>query len=240
MNQNKNIEPSPPAELQNHLQDYIITGAKVLGAAVPFGSVIAEIISCIIPDQRVDRIVKFLGRLDERVKPLEKAVQEKLKTTGFTDLLEDGMFQAVRALTDERREYIINCLVNSLTPDELQHIHYKMLLDILSRLNDAEIITLKYYSMIASPEEQREYWEKHRSIIFPPVVVSDTPPEVADKATIMGYQKEKLIQLGLLHPTFRKPSKGESPEFDLNTGMIKAYSYRVTQLGRLLIRVIGI
>jgi hypothetical protein len=48
--------------------------------------------------------------------------------------------------------------------------------------------------------------------------------------------KAHLVRLGLLKIIFQKPKKGELPEFDEKTGMIKAKRHGITSLGRLLIR----
>jgi hypothetical protein len=45
--------------------------------------------------------------------------------------------------------------------------------------------------------------------------------------------------LGLLKIRFNKPNKGEVPEFDEHTGMIKAQGYDITSLGELFLRSIG-
>ena len=47
-----------------------------------------------------------------------------------------------------------------------------------------------------------------------------------------------LRRLGLLRTTYKKPKKGQLPEFDEKTGMMKAGSDRTTALGRLLLRYV--
>jgi hypothetical protein len=47
-----------------------------------------------------------------------------------------------------------------------------------------------------------------------------------------------LVELGLLDLEYKRIAKGQSPEFDERTGRIKATGYKVTSLGKLLIRSI--
>ncbi|MEZ4615392.1 MAG: hypothetical protein R2867_07745 [Caldilineaceae bacterium] len=55
--------------------------------------------------------------------------------------------------------------------------------------------------------------------------------EQVDQATVhKGYRQH---QLDLLRPRFKRPKKNEIPEFDENTGMMKASGYELTALGRL-------
>jgi hypothetical protein len=50
--------------------------------------------------------------------------------------------------------------------------------------------------------------------------------------------RNRLRRLSLIRATYKKPKKGELPEWDFKTGMIKAQSDRITPLGRLLLRYI--
>ena len=59
------------------------------------------------------------------------------------------------------------------------------------------------------------------------------------KATLFKTHKTHLVNLGLLSPQFKVPRSGESPEFDKETGMIKASSYYSSDLGSLLLEKIN-
>ena len=48
-----------------------------------------------------------------------------------------------------------------------------------------------------------------------------------------------LARLNLLRPGLKRPRRGEFPEFDEKTGMMKASGYRVTPLGYMLLARIG-
>jgi hypothetical protein len=50
-----------------------------------------------------------------------------------------------------------------------------------------------------------------------------------------GTYCDNLRRLGLLQTKYKKPKKGELPEFDEKTGMMKAGSDQISRLGRLLL-----
>ena len=54
-----------------------------------------------------------------------------------------------------------------------------------------------------------------------------------DKAAVRNTYQRKLVEHGLLQPSYPKPQKGQLPEFDENTGMLKAKGHHITSLGKL-------
>ena len=152
--------------LENNKLDTSVFLLKAVFSTVPIvGSILTEVVGVVIPNQKADRIKLFVEVLAEKVKFIEKGILEvKMKTEKFTDLFEDALSQAARALTDERREYIAMFLKNSLTIAELKHNEEKKLLSILNELNDTEIIWLKYRDL--NPTEIDEFEEKHKEIFL--------------------------------------------------------------------------
>jgi hypothetical protein len=151
-------------DLEGNKSDIGSMLAKGVIGAVPIpylGAMIAEVVSAIIPNQKLERLTIFVKVLDDKVKYIEKSVlKEKLCSQEGTDLLEDGLIQASRALSDERKQYIASLVKNSLINDELAHLEKKYLLTILNQLNDVEIIYLKYYSL-KIVQERNDFREKH-------------------------------------------------------------------------------
>src|SRR2546425_49823 len=88
--------------------DYLAALARSVAAIAPvIGGAIGELITHGIPNQRIDRVIKFVEVLDKKVTHLdEQVVQTQLTNENFTDVLEEGLAQAARSLTDERRDYI--------------------------------------------------------------------------------------------------------------------------------------
>lgn len=216
-----------------------IIGKGLLGA-IPFvGPLAAEIVGAIIPNQRIDRIESLLKLLESKI-PTEdrQKVEERIIFPESVDLIEDGFIQASRALSEERKEYIASLLKNSLTDDELKHIEYKRLLSILGELNDLELLILKSHTIYRGQPEHKEFWKAHEAALTPPLAHMGAKQEEIDKDIIYQTHKLHLANLGLLKIRFKKPKRGELPEFDDKTGMIKAQGYDITGLGRLLLRSI--
>ena len=211
----------------------------VCGTLPVIGSSIAEIIGYVIPNQRIDRIASLLKALESKIDPQEKAkVEARMLEEKSIDLMEDGFLQAARALSEERIEYIASLLKNGLTDEELELIAYKKLLSILGDINDIEVLLLKYCSK-PTIGWREEFRSKHKAALTKTVVVLSSSQEEVDKAAIYESHETNLARLGLIKPSFQlSMSRGELPEFDEDTGMIKSSGYYITDLGRLLLRAI--
>lgn len=237
-----NVENEENTKLENNRQDRIALVLKGFAGAVPYaGGIFAEIIGDLIPNQRQDRIVEFIKLLEQRLIDIEKDnLNRKLKEERNIDLFEDACFQAARALSDERLEYIANALTNSLTQEELEYLYKKKLLWLLSELNDNEVIFLTYYYHLSYTEEREEFLEKHGRVLDIPILtISENDEEKEEEATFKQSYLEKLVQLDLIKPNYKKTKRGELPEFDYKTGRIKSSGYRITQLGYMFIRFIN-
>ena len=221
--------------------DVVATIGKGLVGAIPFvGPLAAEIVGTIIPNQRIDRIESTLRLLESKILESDKEkVKQRIVTPEYVDLMEDGFWQTVRALSEERKDYIASLLKNSLTDDELKCIEYKRLIFILGELNDIEILILKSKSMERGTREYQEFYDAQKnSIAWLIPIDSGATQEEKDRYAIYKTYNLHLTNLGLLKGRFKTLRKGDLPEFDQETGMIKATSYGITMLGRLLLRSI--
>ncbi len=213
--------------------------ASIMGIPV-VGGVAAEIVGSLIPNQRLNRIADFLEILGEKLKDLDADVRDqRMKTEEFVDLFEDAMWQAARALTRERKEEIAAFLKHSLYHGELDHIQEKTLLSLLNQLNNAHILILRYHSSFSTYSEKQAYLERHRNVVEPPRAVYGDPEEDVNRYALAKNYRSDLQRLGLLRPKFDTPRKGEIPEFDPETGAVKAKSFDATRLGYLLLHYIG-
>ncbi|HFG1639841.1 TPA: hypothetical protein ACGFW1_003522 [Vibrio cholerae] len=127
-------------------------------------------------------------------------------------------------------------LKNSLSDEQIKYEEYKKLLVILNDLNDIEILHLKSYSLDRDDEEYDEFWHLHDETLTPPLTYMDSSEEDFDKQAIFETYRSRLVALGLIKIRYKKPRKGELPEFDEKTGMIKANGHSITRLGSLLLR----
>ena len=215
-----------------------VSGALV-GVA---GSLAAELLSVVIPNFKQQRYDKFVGEIEDRVTSLEGEAKERAESRShspeFADLFEDGARQAVRALSDERIEHIVNILENSLTDEEMNHAQRKRLLELLGQINDVELLLLQGEALY--PDESRQFWQKHQDIVPQPAVLS-SPQEVVDKSIAYNSYKEHLDDLGLLKRRYIKPFGSQKEvEFDFANGKVKASGSEATGLGRMLLHEIGL
>ena len=219
--------------LHNSGADYVASAAKSALGMVPFaGSLLAEIAGNIIPNQRIDRIVKYAQALENRLTMLEQdVVQLNMSDENFTDLVEESLRQASRSLTDERRDYISSLVANSISSNDLKHFESKHLLRILGELNDIEIIWMRFY-LDPIMGGDTDFREKHDHILNPvPAHSGSSQPEL-DKSTLQNSYKEHLTSLGLLEKEIEIDSSSRG-------GKLKTKGYRITSLGRLLLRELG-
>ena len=107
-------------KLAGNLTSVLAAAGLTAPSASAATRLLAEIISIRIPNQKHERVINFLRTLGDRVKYLEQDVAKKIDTQEFADLLEDGLQQAARALTEERKAYIANLLTTSLRIDSLK------------------------------------------------------------------------------------------------------------------------
>jgi hypothetical protein len=221
-------------ELTQTSTDYVASAAKAALGAVPFaGSLLAEIAGTVIPNQRIERIVSFAQTLDERLAALEQEfVRSQLTNENFTDLVEEGLRQAARAVTDERRQCIASVIANSLSSEDIEYVESKHLLRILGELNDIEIVWLRFY-LVPTMGGDMEYRDKHQELLEPIPAVMNAPQGVLDKSTLQGSYKDHLAELGLLERRYEMDTR----RMDMR---LKIKGYDLTRLGRLLLREAGL
>jgi hypothetical protein len=228
-------------ELALQVPDYAASAVRAVLGAAPFaGSLLAELAGTIVPNQRVDRIIKFLKVLEVRLSGLEQVyVRSQLTNENFADLLEEGTRQAARSLSDERRAYIANLIGSSLSSEDIEYIESRRLLRILEEIDDIEIIWLRFYQEDAICGDE-EFRDKHASILEPIVATLIDPPEVHDKEALQESHIEHLAQLGLLLHQYEADNATRMPRFDSFAGGLKIRGYEISALGRLLLKFIGL
>ena len=221
-------------ELEMNKSDYVAFAAKSVLGAVPFvGSFLAEIAGNVIPNQRVERIVAFANNLQMKLKNVEEILEKlNVKDENFTDLIEEGLRQAARSTTDERREYISALIANSLTSEDISFVESKHLLRQLGEINDIEILWLRFF-LVPTLGGDKEFREKHQAVLRPLSVVMGSPQPEIDKSTLRTSYKEHLATLGLLEKKIELDTRGSDVK-------IKVKGYELSILGRLLLRQIGI
>ena len=226
------VEPTP--------RDRALSAVQGLTGALPLiGSIVANLLNQIIPEQRWERIAEYLSRLERRVSAVEaRTLRSVLQEPRKVDLFEDGAFQAVRALSSERLEYIAALVARGLTSDDREEIEAKRLLKLLDRIDDDQVVILQ--SKLSRHMRSEEFYERHGEVLEPVGAHLGSSREDLDREAMYRLARRQLVDLGLLDQTFKKPRRGDLPEFDEKTGMIKSQGTSLNSLGRLLLRRIGL
>lgn len=229
--------------LERNKQDLIASvGKSVLGSVPCMGPFLAELWGEVVPNQRIDRLIKYVRVLKDKISHIPEEIIDRLKTDeSFIDLIEEGFIQASRAITDERRGYIASILANGITDDSLALEESKYLLKLLQEINDVEVIWLKYYKSLSKGGDE-ELEEKHKNILSP-VRVSITSPidkETKQKAALQDSYKMHLERLGFIKNRIKIDSETRMPEVDRFIGVPKVHSKSITELGNMLLKQIGV
>ena len=225
----------------NNKNDLINAAGKSIVGIVPFvGPLLSELVNTLIPNQRIDRLSKYVIELEHRLSNAEEAlIKEKIKSEEYLSLIEEGYIYASRALTDDRRSYIASIVSNGLTDESIEADNSKYLLNLLSELNDSEVIWLRSY-LHPTVGGDEEYREKHSNILKPAVAYIGAPDIELDKAALQNSYREHLERLGLIKSNHRFDRKTGMPEFDNFSGRPKV-SYRdITRLGKMLLKQINL
>ena len=200
------------------------------------GSLLAELAGAIIPNQRLHRIGKFAAELEAKIADLDQdVVRAKLKDENFTDLVEETMRHAARAVSRERRRYLAALLANGIKSSQVTYIESKHLLRILGELNDIEIIWLRSY-LNPTLSDHEQFYSQHQGVLEPVGAHIGSSQEEIDKYALQNSYKEHLARLGLIEPRYETDIRTKQPLFDSLRGGLKIRSYEITSLGRFLLR----
>lgn len=220
----------------DHLSGFLKIG---IGCLPGIGGALNELVTQVIPGVRITRIENYLLWLRAKLVDLdERSLAAILKVETAIELFEEGGYQAARAITAERCQQIVALVANGIAADDAARLEAMRLLSFLREIDDDQIIILA--SKLDRHQQDDAFFDKHREILDPPDFHLDASREDRDRHTIYVAARQKLISLGLLRPRFSVPRKGESPEFDKATGMLKSSGTGLTPLGHLLLKRIGL
>lgn len=227
--------------LENNRIDYIVSLSKAVTGLIPdYGSLVGELIGNIVPNQRIDRIAKYVKELESRLSkiPIEK-INRLLNNEEFIDLIEEGFYQASRAITAERRAYIINIIINGIEDEDIELIQSKQILKILMELNDIEIIWLRFY-LDSTITGDVEFREKNKNILREENKYKIKEDKELINLLIQNNYKEHLERLNLIYRNIKLIKATDQPKFDRVTGKPETSYISITTLGRLLLKQLGL
>ena len=221
--------------------DLLTSVAKSSVGIIPFaGPLLSEIVGTIIPNQRLDRLSKYIKELEKRISKIESSSIDSIKENEeFIDLIEEGFVQASRAITKERRQYIASIIENGIKDEAIDFLQSKYLLKLLSELNDIEIIWLRFYYDPAHNSDN-EFRNKHKNVLKPIRSYIGTDKESHNGSAIQNSYKEHLERLQLIEGKIKFDRKTGFPEFDKSSGKPKTSYRNITYLGKMLLEQIGI
>jgi len=227
-------------DLEQNKTDTLVASAKSVLGAVPFaGPLLSELVGSLIPNQRINRLTKYIQELEARLQNIQsEKIENALINEEGVDLLEEGFVQASRSLTDERRKYVANVVANGIDDETIEYSESKYVLKLLQELNEQEVIWLRFF-MVLTIGGDEEFREKHKNILAPVHAHIGSDEQTIEKRSLQESYKKHLERIGLIQPHYRIDSETGIPEFDRFSGKPDV-SYRdLTPLGRMLLRQIG-
>jgi len=231
----------PDSDIDNNRVDHAVALTKgVLGAAPFVGGALAELVGSVVPNQRLDRITSFLKELDKRLKKVEI---EKLNNNKFAlDLFEDGMYQAVRILSEERNRFLVNFLKQTIDVDSDSYSTKKKLLAILQELTDKDIeilnsISKRWYQATAS-----EYSTPSLAIGQYDKLSEEKKIEYQHLKMDFGLHIANLKRLNLVYVKEKEidPDWGNDSNINTDTGLPEVDDCCLTKVGELLLTNISV
>jgi hypothetical protein len=200
------------------------------------GQTLAEIITELIPNQRIERVEGYLKLLAMELDEL-KVSAEAAKVPESIDLIEDGAYQAVRALSEERRQYLARAVATGIAEDEKHKIKAKRVLSIISELDDGYILLLDSFNGRSDPESHRRSFDKFQNLA-PERPVIGAPTDVIERWQLHEASLARLERLLLLNKYIRIDHETKLPHFDQFTGEPEGH-LSITALGKLILVRIG-
>ncbi len=227
--------------LKTNKTDVLVSAFKSVVGNVPIaGSLLSEIVSSIIPNQRIDRLTKYIEILEHKFARIpNERVSNLLNNNDFVDFIEESFVQASRAISDERRDYISFLVTNGIIDEKIKFEESKMLLKILQELSDVEIIWLRSY-LYPSHESDIAFRKVHKNILDPVIDALGSSDETKTKVAFQKSYHEHLIRLQLIGHRYKVNIATGSAEFEKSSGKQRVIGTYITTLGRLLLKQIGL
>lgn len=191
------------------------------GTLGPFGGVIGEVCTSLIPNQRHERIVRYVRAVARELEAHAERfelIEARLRTDEGSDLFAEGVVQAARAVSQERLSRLARVVAKGLTDDEFEYDRTKKLMALVAKLTDSEFIVLRYFSLhpAIGDSERSAMMERHRKLLYPVSGEIGLPEPEANRGAFKTAYEQTLATEGVLDAT-AKPK-------------------RLTRLGNLLLR----
>ena len=183
--------------------------------------------------------MKFAAALESKLAALEQDfVRSQLTNENFTDLMEEGLRQAARSLSDERREHIATLISKSLDLAAMSYAESRHFLRVLGELNDVEIIRLASHQY-DTYESGQAYWEKHRAILEPIMPTFGSGQDVMTRRRCRTVMTRTCSNSVCSNPRYSVDHNTKQVQVG-HDGDLEVRSYSLSQFGRMLLRQLDI
>ena len=224
------------SDLNNNKTDVIVSVLSASLETIPVaGSFLAELIENVIPNQRQDRIVTFIKELSEKVNELGITIEElkeKYNDPKYSMFSTNCLRYVANEVYEEKIEYYKNLACDAISNDEKTLIHDERILKILGELDYFEIQYLIFYD--ASAFLKQDIMDKTLERIgikfTQPSYIFAMTDEEKDEETFKQITLNNLYYSGLLEREEKYSSKGK----------FQGYKYKITHLGRLVLKKVGV
>lgn len=247
----------PKHELEVHLQDKLAAVVRAASSAVPLvGGALGELITRVIPNKRIERIVAYVQGLESRIETLESEHRSKiLNEPNNIELIEEGAFQAARATSQERIHKIVHLVKTGIVGDDLANYRARRIAQLLRQLDDDEIATLRAFDELLDPDRTSAFEQLESA--SGKNKVSATPGDLPDRTRwaprrrggYTNFKKREVFYLGVqnlerlgLLDEFKgeEPIPGEHSEKRIYNRTDCFDGRTITPLGRTVLKEIGI
>lgn len=229
--------------LEEDSADLVASIAKAAAGSLPIpvvNSFLAEIVGNAIPNQRMDRFAKYLEVLSNQLNEVNGDLKSSLLSNyNFISLIEESSIQAVRAITDERRNYIANVVIEGIKADQIEFAEAKHVLQLLSQINDVEIIILGSFLHITYNGGPK-YREKYPEIFKYDTIMSRKEEDEKEKFDLMNSYKSHLAGLGLLSHKLELKRENAGKVFKGHSSPISYKGFSITPSGLLVLKYVGL
>jgi len=159
----------------------IRVASSVVGTVPVVGPVIQAVVSEVIPNTRIERLENFVLHLESRMSETELIIA--LETPEGLDTFEEGLWQAARAISDQRRDKIAGLVAKGLESQGIERMQARHYLRILNQLSDEDIAIL-----IEHGQNKRHFFDSRFSVPY-----GENPSEEMEKRRALDHSQQKVL-----------------------------------------------
>lgn len=223
---------------ENKTDKLVKTINATFGEIPIIGGALVELLSSVIPNQRIDRMVEFIKILNEKLTSQEQELlKSQILDENFNGLLQDVIDSTIKTIGKERKNHFAKIVQSGLTSNKEELIELRLITRILKEINDIEMIILKYHS-IRTSNESSIFLQKNRNILESErLFVGASKEQEKQHFMYKGYLYH-LVSLGLLDVNYEV--KEESNRIsDKSEFKINSKNHKITEFGKMIVEMLN-